>query len=243
MARPARVSLDRILAAAAVESSARGYAGARVDLKAFRKVHPLAAYFSMLPPIVVYLVGAPIRREMAAQHPADIASPTPDAFVQHVQETMHHALACGATAESRPSACTPCRNPFDGAEIPPGDSAGGVRRVRPRAERGRCPVSAAPGGRAARGSAPRRRRARHDAVGKSGGRRRARGGANRRGSFRRAPFNRTPVPASSETIRFDADVQFHVVMSSEELGRAGLDSLAKKWSKRLLCSKAKRRLF
>ena len=86
-------------------------------------------------------------------------------------------------------------------------------------------------------------RARHDAVGKSGGRRRARGGANRRGSFRGAPFNRTPVPASSETMRFDADVQFHVVMSSEELARAGLDALAKKWSKRLLYSKAKRRLF
>jgi len=39
------------------------------------------------------------------------------------------------------------------------------------------------------------------------------------------------VPALSEPwfLLFDADVQFHIVMSPEELGRAGLDALAKKW--------------
>lgn len=75
-----------------------------IDQKVFRHVHPLAAYFSMLPPIVVYLAGAPIRREMAARRLVDIASLTPDAFVRHVQETMRRALECGATREARPSA-------------------------------------------------------------------------------------------------------------------------------------------
>ena len=40
------------------------------------------------------------------------------------------------------------------------------------------------------------------------------------------------VPALAEPwfLSFDADVEFHVVMSPDELGRAGLDALAKKWS-------------
>jgi hypothetical protein len=39
------------------------------------------------------------------------------------------------------------------------------------------------------------------------------------------------VPSLSEPwfLIFDADVQFHIVMSPEELGRAGLEVLAKKW--------------
>ncbi len=40
------------------------------------------------------------------------------------------------------------------------------------------------------------------------------------------------VPALAEPwfLLFDADVQFHIVMSPEELGGAGLEALAKKWS-------------
>ena len=40
------------------------------------------------------------------------------------------------------------------------------------------------------------------------------------------------VPALAEPwfLLFDAEVHFHIVMSSEELGRAGLDEIAKKWS-------------
>jgi hypothetical protein len=41
----------------------------------------------------------------------------------------------------------------------------------------------------------------------------------------------TRVPSLAEPwfLIFDADVQFHIVMSPEELGRAGLEVLAKKW--------------
>ena len=40
------------------------------------------------------------------------------------------------------------------------------------------------------------------------------------------------VPALAEPwfLLFDAEVRFHIVMSSEELGRAGLEEIAKKWS-------------
>jgi len=40
------------------------------------------------------------------------------------------------------------------------------------------------------------------------------------------------VPAFAEPffLQFNADVSFNVVMSPEELGKAGLDSLGKKWA-------------
>jgi hypothetical protein len=40
------------------------------------------------------------------------------------------------------------------------------------------------------------------------------------------------VPRFAEPwfLSFNADVQFHIVMSPEELGRAGLEKLGKKWS-------------
>lgn len=40
------------------------------------------------------------------------------------------------------------------------------------------------------------------------------------------------IPALAEPwfLLFDADVQFHVVLSPEDLGRAGLDAIATKWS-------------
>lgn len=40
------------------------------------------------------------------------------------------------------------------------------------------------------------------------------------------------VPALAEPwfLSFNADVTFHIVMSPEELGRAGLDAIGKKWA-------------
>jgi len=40
------------------------------------------------------------------------------------------------------------------------------------------------------------------------------------------------VPALAEPwfLTFDADVEFHVVMTPDDLARAGLDALSKKWS-------------
>ena len=40
------------------------------------------------------------------------------------------------------------------------------------------------------------------------------------------------VPAYSEPwfLLFNADVEFHIVMTPDDLGRAGLDSLGKKWA-------------
>ena len=42
--------------------------------------------------------------------------------------------------------------------------------------------------------------------------------------------SRVPALAEPWFLSFNADVEFHVVMSGEELGRAGLDAIGKAWT-------------
>ncbi len=42
--------------------------------------------------------------------------------------------------------------------------------------------------------------------------------------------SRVPALAEPFFLAFDADCRFRIVMSPEELGRAGLDALAEKWA-------------
>ena len=58
-----------------------------------RRVHPMTAYFSMLAPIVFFLAGEPIRKQLAARHLANMASLTPEVFVDELQQTVRLALA------------------------------------------------------------------------------------------------------------------------------------------------------
>jgi hypothetical protein len=39
-----------------------------------------------------------------------------------------------------------------------------------------------------------------------------------------------PVVAEPWFLQFNADVEFHIAMTPEDLGRAGLDALGKKWA-------------
>ena len=42
--------------------------------------------------------------------------------------------------------------------------------------------------------------------------------------------SRVPALAEPWFLSFNADVTFHIVMNPEELGRAGLDAIGKKWA-------------
>lgn len=64
-----------------------------VAARRFSPVHPIAAYFTIVAPIIVYLAGAPIRSALSARHLRTLASLTPDAFVTHVQDTVRVALS------------------------------------------------------------------------------------------------------------------------------------------------------
>jgi AcrR family transcriptional regulator len=59
----------------------------------FRPVDPVFAYFSMLAPIVFYLAGAPIRREISHLHVIDMRALSAAAFVQQAQEAVRRSLA------------------------------------------------------------------------------------------------------------------------------------------------------
>jgi len=59
----------------------------------FRPVHPVFAYFSMLAPIVFYLAGTPIRKEISHLHLIDMRSLSLDEFVRQAQESARRSLA------------------------------------------------------------------------------------------------------------------------------------------------------
>ena len=42
--------------------------------------------------------------------------------------------------------------------------------------------------------------------------------------------SKVPVLAEPWFLSFDADVEFHIVMSPEDLGRSGIDAIGKKWA-------------
>jgi TetR/AcrR family transcriptional regulator len=64
-----------------------------IDQGMFRRVHPLAAYFSLLAPLVMFMAGARIRREIASRELPEIEALTPDVFVAHMQEMMRRGLS------------------------------------------------------------------------------------------------------------------------------------------------------
>ena len=100
----AHLDSDTLAALAVIPRAVGGIIQRGVDEGAFRPVHPLAAYFSMLAPMVVYLAGAPIRRQLAARHLVSGPPLTDDAFVRYIQDTMRRALepdGHGATRAGR----------------------------------------------------------------------------------------------------------------------------------------------
>jgi TetR/AcrR family transcriptional regulator len=97
----AHLDPETLAALAAIPRIVGGIIQRGVNEGSFRPVHPLAAYFTMLGPMVVYLAGAPIRRQLSAHHLVSGAALPHDAFIRHVQDTMRRALARGDAASAR----------------------------------------------------------------------------------------------------------------------------------------------
>ena len=60
---------------------------------AFRAVHPVFAYFSVLAPIVFYLAGTPIRKELSHLHVIDLRALSPAEFVAAMQDAARRSFA------------------------------------------------------------------------------------------------------------------------------------------------------
>jgi AcrR family transcriptional regulator len=97
----AHLDRETLATLAAVPRAVSAIIADGISRKAFRPVHPLAAYFTMLAPLVMFHAGAPIRQELATEHLVDGSALSPDAFVRHVRETMRRALASDAPAPRR----------------------------------------------------------------------------------------------------------------------------------------------
>lgn len=97
----AHLDRETLATLAAVPHAVSAIIADGIARKVFRPVHPLAAYFTMFAPLVMYHAGAPIRHELAIEHLVDGGALSPDAFVRHVQETMRRALASDPSALPR----------------------------------------------------------------------------------------------------------------------------------------------
>ena len=70
---------------------------------AFRPVNPVFAYFNMLGPLVLFLAGAPMRKEIGDLHVVDMQSLSTDEFVQQLQASARRSLALERPAAPKTS--------------------------------------------------------------------------------------------------------------------------------------------
>lgn len=99
----ARLDPSTLAALAAVPAAFAAIVQQGVTSGAFRPVHPMAAYFQIFPPVVMFLAGSNIRRELAQLRLAAGTALTDAAFVAHMQEAVIRALAAAPPA---PAAAT-----------------------------------------------------------------------------------------------------------------------------------------
>ncbi|MGE0702882.1 MAG: TetR/AcrR family transcriptional regulator [Vicinamibacterales bacterium] len=89
----ARLDRSTLGALATLPAAFGAVVGQGIAAGTFRAVHPMAAYFSVFAPIVFFLAGSAIRRELTEQHLVKDAAMAPEAFVAYMQESMRRALS------------------------------------------------------------------------------------------------------------------------------------------------------
>lgn len=88
----AHLDAKTLASLAAVPAAMGAIISRGVARKSFRPVHPAAAYFSIVAPLVVFMAGAPIRRELAGRGDTRFVDLAPDAFVRHIQDAAARLL-------------------------------------------------------------------------------------------------------------------------------------------------------
>ena len=97
--------LDRntLNALAALPAAIAGIVQHGVASGAFRQVNPVFAYFSMMAPIVLFLAGTPMRKEISHLHVIDLRTLSHSDFVQQLKESSRRSLARDGAAARRTS--------------------------------------------------------------------------------------------------------------------------------------------
>jgi TetR/AcrR family transcriptional regulator len=67
---------------------------------AFRRMHPIAAYFTVIAPILMFVASSPVRRQLSARHVADVLGPAieRDTFLADLKQSLQRAFAAPAPA-------------------------------------------------------------------------------------------------------------------------------------------------
>jgi TetR/AcrR family transcriptional regulator len=89
----AHLDRETLLTLASVPRAVAGIVQEGVAKRAFRPVNPVFAYFTLLAPIVFYLAGAPIRKEISELHVIDLRALSPDDFVRAMQDAARRSFA------------------------------------------------------------------------------------------------------------------------------------------------------
>jgi AcrR family transcriptional regulator len=97
----AHLDRETLRALAALPAAIAGIIHEGVASGTFRHVNPMFAYFSILTPIVLFLAGSPMRKEMSDLHVVNMGSLTTAEFVQQLQESARRSLAHDETGTAR----------------------------------------------------------------------------------------------------------------------------------------------
>jgi TetR/AcrR family transcriptional regulator len=100
----AHLDRETLRTLAAVPLTVAGIVEQGVASGDFREVDPVFAYFSMLAPIVFYLAGTPIRKELSHLHVINMRALSPAQFVEQAQESARRALKRDAWTTVRSTA-------------------------------------------------------------------------------------------------------------------------------------------
>jgi AcrR family transcriptional regulator len=92
--------LDRptLAALAAVPRTVAAIVEDGVRRGAFRPIHPVFAYFTLLAPIVFYLAGTPIRKEISTLRLMNLRALSPADFVRALQDSTRRSFTPGRAA-------------------------------------------------------------------------------------------------------------------------------------------------
>ena len=98
----AHLDRETLTALAAVPGAVAGIVHEGVAAGAFRPVPPMFAYFTMLAPVIFFLAGARIRKEISDLHVVDLNGiSSTDAFIAHMQHATRRSLARARSSHVR----------------------------------------------------------------------------------------------------------------------------------------------
>lgn len=89
----AHLDRDTLQALASVPLAVAAVVQEGIGRKTLRPVHPIAAYFTMFAPVLMYFAGAPIRQKLAAGHLVEMNQLASDRFIAELRTSLRLAFA------------------------------------------------------------------------------------------------------------------------------------------------------